>query len=89
MEVTVREAAQRELELLPERIRRTFLGALSRLDAARTLPIRDLDIVAIRGSRSLHRLAVGEYRAVFRFDGRGRCDFLTFGPRAGFYQRFR
>jgi hypothetical protein len=88
MDVKVREVGQAELEMLPAETREAFLDALERLKSARSLPVPGLDIIPIRGSRSLHRLAIGDCRGVFRYIPREKSDFLTFGYRAGFYQRF-
>jgi mRNA-degrading endonuclease RelE of RelBE toxin-antitoxin system len=89
MKVIVREDAAGELELLPAPIRDEFEAALDKLELAESLPVRGLDIIPLRGSRTLHRLAIGDYRGAFRYVENRTCDFLTFGPRAGFYQRFR
>jgi mRNA-degrading endonuclease RelE of RelBE toxin-antitoxin system len=89
MDVRVREVAQAELELLPAGARRAFVDAFDRLESATSLPVPGRDIIALRGTRSWYRLAIGDCRGVFRYEPRERCEFLTFGFRAGFYQRFR
>jgi mRNA-degrading endonuclease RelE of RelBE toxin-antitoxin system len=85
--VGYRESAALEFQLVPGSVQREIKDALERV--ARNFPDipPELDVERVRGTESLWRLAVGEYRCVFRMEEHGLVVFGV-GLRPGFYLRF-
>jgi mRNA-degrading endonuclease RelE of RelBE toxin-antitoxin system len=85
--VAYRESAVTEFLQVPKDAQRAIRDALQRL--AGTFPDipAGLDVVQVRGTSTLWRLAIGEYRCVFRIEA-ARLVVFGVGLRPGFYLRF-
>ena len=85
--VGYRESASEEFGALPRGVQRALRDTLSRIDPKAPDAHADLDVARIRGTSTLWRLALNDYRCVFRAE-RDRIVVFAVGLRPGFYQRF-
>jgi mRNA-degrading endonuclease RelE of RelBE toxin-antitoxin system len=85
--VAFRESAAAEFLLLPKTEQRLLKDALSKLAASLPEIPAGVDVEDVRGTKTLRRLAISEYRCVFRFT-EDSLEVLGVGLRPGFYLRF-
>jgi mRNA interferase RelE/StbE len=85
--VVLKQDAVRDLKNLPVDAQWRFVYALSTLARNPTRPSPQLRIKQMRGHPGFWRLAVGEWRAVYEFDGVVVRVYI-FGHRANVYDKF-
>jgi mRNA-degrading endonuclease RelE of RelBE toxin-antitoxin system len=85
--VVLKPDAVRDLKALPRDAQLRFVYALTLLGRNPTKPTPLLRIKQLRGHARFWRLAVGEWRAVYEFDGAVVRVFIL-GHRANVYEKF-
>ena len=85
--VRLKKEAARELEHLPQEARLRLVYAMVYVGQTPTRPSPRLSIKQMRGHPGFWRLAVGPWRAIYRFDGE-TVLFYMFGHRGTIYQQF-
>jgi mRNA interferase RelE/StbE len=85
--VTLKRDAVRDLKKLPRGAQLRFAYALTELGRNPSRPSPQLRTKQMRGHPGFWRLAVGEWRAVYEFDGVA-VRVSIFGHRANIYEKF-
>ena len=85
---TYKESAGADFLAMPKGVRQRFRDAIRLLERSPVgIVPTGLDVIQFRGTRSLYRIAVEDYRGIFRWEGR-KLEFLAFGYGHEPYVRF-
>jgi len=79
------EAAQRQLEALPDSVHKRLARVVPLLLAEPFRPRPGLDVKPLTGHQGLWRLRIGHYRGIYCLDG-STLRFLRFGHRSTVYR---
>lgn len=82
--IEVKKSAEKELARIPKRERARFVEPINALADDPFRPRAGVDIKQLKGTRSLYRLRVGDYRGIYEVEG-GREIFTRFGHRSKIY----
>ncbi len=85
--VRFQRSAAQDLARLPREAKLRFLFAFGLLSRFPTRPSPQLRIKQIRGHAGFWRLAIGQWRGIYYFDG-AVVRFYMFGPRGDVYNQF-
>ena len=85
---TYKESAGAGFLAMPKGVRQKFRDAIRLLERSPVgIVPSGLDVIRFRGTRHLYRIAIEDYRGIFRWEGR-KLEFLDFGHGHEPYVRF-